>query len=68
MDSRRKQKIDELLRRLEALESSQPAPEVASIVEIAGAAIVDELSRLSHEDWLAVYRRGDNLDAIVMAG
>lgn len=56
MTPRDKQRIVDLLRRLEALESRRPTPEEASILAVAREAIVDELSRLARGDGLQVYR------------
>ena len=61
-------RIHELLQRLETLEATQPTPERTSIVAVAHNAIVDELTRLARQDWLAVYRKGNSLDAISMVG
>lgn len=61
-------RIRELLQRLATLEATQPTPEQASIVAVAHNAIVDELTRLARQDWLAVYRKGNSLDAISMVG
>jgi hypothetical protein len=61
MNPRDKQRIIELLRRLEAIEARVPAPEEASIVAIARNAIVDELSRLARGDGLQVYREKGRL-------
>ena len=61
-------RIRELLQRLETLEITQPTPEEAPIVAVAQNAIVDELTRLTRQDWLAVYRKGNSLDAISMVG
>ena len=61
-------RIRELLQRLETLETTQPTPEEAPIVAVAQNAIVDELTRLTRQDWLAVYRKGNSLDAISMVG
>ncbi len=61
-----KSKILELLQRLERLEARQPRPEEASIVAVARNALVDEMTKLCRQDWLAVYRKGDTLDAISM--
>ena len=61
-------RIRELLQRLETLEATRPTPEEAPIVAVAQNAIVDELTRLTRQDWLAVYRKGNSLDAISMVG
>jgi hypothetical protein len=61
-----KKKIHELMERLEHLEAKQPRPEEAAIVAVAREALVDEMTRLWRQDWLAVYRKGDNLDAVSM--
>lgn len=61
-------RIQELLQRLETLEATRPTPEEAPIVAVAHNAIVDELTRLTRQNWLAVYRKGNSLDAISMVG
>ena len=61
-----KRKIRELLQRLERLEARQPRPEEAPIVAVARNALVDEMTKLCREDWLAVYRKGNSLDAVSM--
>lgn len=64
----RRERIADLLRHLETLERSAPTSDQKAIVAIARDAIVDELTRLSREDWLSFYRRGDGIDAVSMAG
>ena len=61
-----KERILELLQRLEHLEARQPRPEEAPIVAVARNAIVDEMTTIWRQDWLAVYRKGDSLDAVSM--
>lgn len=68
MTFKQRDRIHELLRRLEQLESTEPRPEEAAVLEVAKQAIVDELSRVAREDWLAVYRNGNSLDAVSLAG
>ena len=60
-------RIRELLQRLERLDSRKPAPEEEAIVAVARDAIVEEMTRLLRQDWLAVYRKGGTLDAISLA-
>lgn len=67
MRPRDEKRIRELLGRLEQLEAKRPLPEEAAIVAVARNAIVDEMTRVLREDWLAVYRKGDTLDAISLA-
>ena len=57
----------DLLGRLETLDSEHPAPEEESIHCVAKRAIIDEISHLVREDWLAVYRNGDLLDVVSLA-
>ena len=61
-------RIRELLQRLETLDAVRPRPEEAPILAVARNAIVDELTRVARQDYLAVYRKGNNLDAISMVG
>ncbi len=62
-----KNRVMDLLRRLERLEATRPAPEEEAIQLVAQRAIVDEISRLVRRDWLAVYRNGDTLDVVSLA-
>lgn len=64
----RQKTIADLLDRLDALESRTPSPDQAPIHAVARQALIDELSRVAHEDWLAVYRSGDSIDAVSYAG
>ena len=48
----------------EMLEAKEPTPAEAAIVAVARSAIIDEMTRLLREDWLAVYRSGKTLNAI----
>ena len=61
-------RIRELLEYLAALDARIAGPEDAAILEIARDAIVDELGRLAKADGLAVYRRGNTLEAVSMVG
>ena len=58
------ERVQELLRRLERLESRRPAPEEATIHAIAQEAIVEEISRLVRTNGLAVYRSGGTLGVV----
>lgn len=62
-----KQKVLDLLRRLERLEATRPVPEEEAIQQVAQQALVDEISRLVRRDWLAVYRNGNTLDVVSLA-
>ena len=62
-----KTRVQDLLRRLERLETQRPAPEETAIQAIAQQAIVEEISKLVRQDWLAVYRSGGNLDVVSFA-
>ena len=53
-----------VLDRLQRLEANDPAPEEKAIHAVATQAIVDEISRLVRQDWLAVYRNGNSLDVV----
>ncbi len=64
MNLQTRQKISDLLERLETLEAGASAHSDGPIAAVAREAIVDELSRLTRRDWLAVYRTGDTIDAI----
>ena len=68
MRSSTEKRVRELLRHLDTLEARDPRPEDEAIVVVARQAIVDELSRLVRADGLAVYRRGDSLEAVSMVG
>ena len=67
MRPRDERRIRELLQRLECLDSRDPGPEEEAIVAVARNAIVDEMTRVLRQDWLAVYRKGGTLDAISLA-
>ncbi len=60
-------RVQDLLQRLERLETRSPAPEETAIQAVAQQAIVDEIRRLVRQDWLAVYRNGGNLDVVSFA-
>lgn len=62
-----KEQVLELLRRLERLEETRPAPEEEAIQLVAQQALIDEISCLVRRDWLAVYRNGDTLDVVSLA-
>ncbi len=59
-----KKRVQDLLRRLERLETQCPAPEQSAIHAVAQQAIVEEISKLVRQDWLAVYRSGGTLSAV----
>lgn len=61
-------KIRELLRRLDDLEARRSAPEDAALIAAARETIFDELGRLAQAEGLAVYQRGETLDAVSMVG
>ena len=67
MRPRDEHRIRELLQRLECLDSRNPGPEEVAIIAVARNAIVDEMTRVLRQDWLAVYRKGGTLDAISLA-
>ena len=60
-------RIRELLDRLEALEARSLGHR-DSETSAARGAIFDELSRLARSQGLAIYRRGDTLEAVSMVG
>ena len=62
-----KKRVQDLLRRLERLETQRPTPEESAIHAVAQQAIVDEISKLVRQDWLSVYRNGGTLDAVSFA-
>ena len=62
-----KTRVQDLLRRLERLETQCPAPEKTAIQAVAQQAIVEEISKLVRQDWLTVYRSGGNLDVVSFA-
>ena len=64
MSDSEKKRILDLLLRLEQLEATPPRVEEKSIRQVAELAIVDEISRLIRQDWLAVYRNGASLDVV----
>jgi hypothetical protein len=66
MSLRDQNRIRELLRHLEELDTRRPSPSEASIYQIARDAIIDELTRLARSDSLALYRQGKSLQAIVL--
>ncbi len=63
MSNADKRKVQDLLQRLAQLERLCPAPEEAAILSVARQALEDEIQKLTYGS-LAVYRNGDNLDAI----
>ncbi len=67
MTETEKNRVLDLLRRLEILEAEQPPPEERAIREVAQDAIVDEISRLVRRDWLSVYRNGGTIDVVSLA-
>jgi nitrogen-specific signal transduction histidine kinase len=62
-----KKRVQDLLQRLERLETQRPTPEKSAIHAVAQQAIVEEISKLVRQDWLAVYRSGGTLDAVSFA-
>jgi len=62
-----KNRVQDLLCKLERLETQRPAPEETAIHAVAQQAIVEEISQLVRQDWLAVYRNGGTLDAVSLA-
>lgn len=62
-----KDRIRELLQHLEALDAGDATIDSA-VWTSARDAIFEELSRLVRADGLAVYRRGDTLEAVIMNG
>jgi hypothetical protein len=59
-----KKRVQDLLQRLERLETQCPAPEQSAIHAVAQQAIVEEISKLVRQDWLAIYRSGGTLGAV----
>ena len=59
-----KNRVQDLLCKLERLETQRPAPEETAIHAVAQQAIVEEISRLVRQDWLSIYRNGGTLDAV----
>ena len=62
-----RQRLLDLMSHLEQLEANEPAPGEEAIHQVAQQAIVDEISRIVRRDWLAVYRKGNSIDAISLA-
>ena len=62
-----RKRVQDLLQRLERLETKCPAPEETAIHAVAQQAIVDEIGKLVRQDWLSVYRSGGNLDVVSFA-
>ncbi len=62
-----KNRVQDLLCKLERLETQCPAPEETAIHAVAQQAIVEEISRLVRQDWLSIYRNGSTLDAVSLA-
>ena len=61
-------RIQELLRDLDALDAGAGQKLDADVVAMARDRIFDELSQLAHAAGLTIYRRGETLDAISMVG
>ena len=61
-----RQRVLDLLQRLQRLEDHDPAPEEQAIQQVASQAIIDEISVLVRRDWLAVYRNGDSIDVVCL--
>lgn len=59
-----RQRVLDLLQRLQKLEADDPAPEEQAIHQVATKAIIDEISVLVRRDWLAVYRNGNSIDVV----
>ena len=68
MRSSTEKQVRQLLETLEALDARSRCPEERAIVAAEREAIVEELSRLVRADGLAVYRRGDSIEAVSMVG